>query len=248
MEECFVIQPFDNGTFDRRYADIFKPAIENAGFSPYRVDRDLGVRILIDNIEQGIRDSAICFAEITTDNPNVWYELGFAFACGKDVVMVCSNEREGNKFPFDIQHRLIIKYKTGAPSDFDALKEQITERLIALRQTTRTVQRLNATPVVDTDGLKSHEVALLILIANYSAMNEIGISTGYLNQVMNEAGYTDIATSLSIITLTKSGMIETSHDSDHNNNEYIACQLTEKGEKWILANQHLLQFRKQTVD
>jgi hypothetical protein len=243
MEKCFVIQPFDNGTFDRRYADVFEPAIKEAGLDPYRIDRDLGVRIPIDDIEKGIRDSTICFAEITTDNPNVWYELGFAFACGKDVVMVCS-DRAGNKFPFDIQHRQIIEYETRSISDFDELKEQITGRIIALQQTTQTVQRLNATPVVDTEGLKSHEVAVLILVTNYTIANENGISAWYLNEEMNKSGYTEIATNLGTRTLAKSGMIEKGKGTDYNNNEYIAYKSTEKGENWLLNNQELLQFRK----
>jgi hypothetical protein len=27
MARCFVIQPFDKGTFDKRYDDVFEPAI-----------------------------------------------------------------------------------------------------------------------------------------------------------------------------------------------------------------------------
>lgn len=75
MNKCFVIQPFDNATFDKRYVDIFDPSIRKAEFEPYRVDKDLSVRIAIDEIEQGISESSICFAEISTNNPNVWYDL-----------------------------------------------------------------------------------------------------------------------------------------------------------------------------
>ena len=71
MEKCFVIQPFDNDKFDKRFVDIFEPAISKADFQPYRIDKDLSVRVPIDEIEKGISESAICFAEITTDNPNV---------------------------------------------------------------------------------------------------------------------------------------------------------------------------------
>lgn len=128
MEKCFVIQPFDNGQFDNLFSDVFKTAIEKANFEAYRVDKDTSVRVPIEDIENGILNSSICFAEITTDNPNVWYELGFAFACRKDVVMVSSNERQG-KFPFDIQHRKVIKYTTKSRSDFDKLENDITETM-----------------------------------------------------------------------------------------------------------------------
>src|SRR5919106_1440190 len=121
MATCFVIQPFDAGKFDKRFEQVFKPAVEAAGLEAYRVDQDPKVEIPIDAIEEGIRSAAICLADITTDNPNVWYELGYAFAAGRPVVMVCSSERTGRKYPFDIQHRTVISYLVEAPGDFDKL-------------------------------------------------------------------------------------------------------------------------------
>jgi len=111
---------------------FFKPAIEEAGFEPYRVDEDPGVEVPIEDIERGIREAAVCFAEITTDNPNVWYELGYARASLKPVVMV-SERRQ--KFPFDVQHRSIIIYDTGSSSDFDTLKTKIIAKLKAIAKT-----------------------------------------------------------------------------------------------------------------
>jgi hypothetical protein len=72
MQTCFVIQPFDAAKFDKRFDDVYKPAIKDAGLDAYRVDRDPGVEVPIDAIEEGIRTAAICLADITTDNPNVW--------------------------------------------------------------------------------------------------------------------------------------------------------------------------------
>lgn len=78
MATCFVIQPFDSGKFDKRFEDIYKPAIEAAGLVAYRVNKDPGVSVLIESIEKGIRQAILCLADITEDNPNVWYELGFS--------------------------------------------------------------------------------------------------------------------------------------------------------------------------
>jgi hypothetical protein len=245
MEKCFVIQPFDNDKFDKRFVDIFEPAILKAEFEAYRIDKDLSVRIPIDDIEKGISESSICFAEITTDNPNVWYELGFAFACNKDVVMVCSDERQG-KFPFDIQHRHVITYKTSSTSDFNTLGDTITRKIKAFQTKSKTVKQLNTTPVIETEGLKGHEIALLILIMENQISSEDSISVFALKNEMNKAGYTDIATSVGIRTLVKNGMIETFKEIDNWNNgqEYIACRLLDKGEGWILSNQDQLQFRQ----
>jgi hypothetical protein len=245
MEKCFVIQPFDNDKFDKRFVDIFEPAILKAEFEAYRIDKDLSVRIPIDDIENGITESAICFAEITLDNPNVWYELGFAFACNKDVVMVCSDERQG-KFPFDIQHRHVITYKTGSISDFNTLGDTITRKIKAFQTKSKTVKQLNTTPIIETEGLKGHEIALLILIMENQVTSEESISIFSLKNEMDKAGYTHIATSVGLRTLVKNGMIETFKEIDNWNNgqEYTACRMTEKGESWVLTNQDQLEFRK----
>lgn len=245
MEKCFVIQPFDNDKYDKRFVDIFEPAITKAGFEPYRVDRDLSVRIPIDEIEKGITECEICFAEISTDNPNVWYELGYAFSCVKEVIMVCSDERQPGKFPFDIQHRHIISYKTSSTSDFNTLADTITRKIKALQQKSKTVKTLNSTPVIETEGLKSHEIALLILTTSNSISKEDIVSVYSLKHEMEKAGYTDIATSVGIRSLTKYGLIETFKvfDEWNNNQEYLGCKLTDRGEQWILENQDQLQFR-----
>jgi hypothetical protein len=245
MERCFVIQPFDNDKFDKRFVDIFEPAIHKAEFEAYRIDKDLSVRVPIDDIEKGISDSAICFAEITLDNPNVWYELGYAFACNKDVVMVSSDERQG-KFPFDIQHRQVITYNTSSISDFNTLGDTITKKIKAFQTKSKTVKRLSVTPVVETEGLKGHEIALLILIIENQVSSDDGISIFRLKNEMNDAGYTDIATSVGLRTLAKYGMIETFKEIDNwgDGQEYIACRLTNKGEGWILSNQDQFQFRR----
>ena len=57
MGNCFVIQPFDDGKFDKRYEDVFAPAVRAAGLEPYRVDHDPSVSIPIEDIQSGIQSS-----------------------------------------------------------------------------------------------------------------------------------------------------------------------------------------------
>jgi hypothetical protein len=133
-DTCFVIQPF-NEKFNKRYEDIFKPAIVEAGLTPYRVDKDYRVRSIIDSITENIEISKICFADITLDNPNVWFEVGFAFAKGKNVIMsICENEQERENIPLDIGHRNVIFYKSESISDFEKLKQAITKFAEAYRR------------------------------------------------------------------------------------------------------------------
>jgi hypothetical protein len=133
MGRCFVIQPFDSDKFDARYKETFKPAIEAAGFEPYRVDEDFSVLVPIDDIEKGIKAATVCFAEISMDNVNVWYEIGYANACSKPVVMVCE-KKSRPKLPFDIQQRTVTYYDAETALGFERAKTDIVARLKGVTQ------------------------------------------------------------------------------------------------------------------
>lgn len=241
METCFVIQPFDKDKFDKRYNDIFEPSIKAAGLEPYRVDRDPSVRIPIEQIEEGIKKSALCFAELTSDNPNVWYELGYAFAMDKDVVMV-TEERQ--KFPFDIQHRQIINYKTSSKSDFETLELNITEKLKALLQKKVNVRRIFDNPVKESEGLKQHEVAMMLILLENQLTEEDSVSAYRLQRDMETAGFTKAASNLAFRQLRFKDLIEqVKQYSDQDGEEYTAFRLTRKGDSWILNNQDKVEFR-----
>ena len=160
-----MIQPFDQGSrFDKGYKDAFEPALAEAGLDAYRVDQDPNAEVLIDAIEKGIQRAPICLADVTTDNPNVWYELGFAYAARKSVILICGDERKG-ALPFDIQHRNVIQYKSESGSDFEVLKRQITERAKALLERAIEKQMNDADPIAPQAGLSQREIQLLGVLA-----------------------------------------------------------------------------------
>lgn len=239
---CFVIQPF-NEIYDKRYEDIYNPAIRATGLIPYRVDKDPSARIIIEQIEKKIEDAAICFADISIDNPNVWYELGYAFASGKDVVMVCDKQRK--EFPFDVRQKSIIPYSTDSKSDFDSLEKQIEDKIRAyLSQHKKTIPII-ATPLQETSGLQPFELTMLsILIGEQKCMQD-SVSIYTINQQMKNAGYTDAATGIGVRLLCKKKYIESIVDQDWNGNEYYACSLTAIGENFILSNLNLFELSLQ---
>lgn len=238
------MQPFDRSTFDKRYEDVFEPAISAAGLVPYRVDKDPSVSIPIDDIESGIRNSEICFAEISTDNPNVWFELGYAIAVPKEVVLVCSEERK-SKFPFDVQHRNIIKYKTDAPQDFEKLKGQITKRIDAILKKQKEIGKVTASsPIKDTEGLSQYEIAALVTVTQNEFVSEGLVPAGRIMADMDKAGYTDIATTLALKGLITKGMVESNLLDDFSGDQFYAFVATEIGEKWLMHNQNKLVLQK----
>lgn len=116
------------------------------------------------------------------DNPNVWYELGFAFAIGKDVVMVT---KERQKFPFDIQHRQIINYKTTSKSEYEKLEIAIKEKLVGLIGKQKSVNQILENPIKESKGIKPHELTMMLLIMENQLTREDSVSLYYLKSDMD---------------------------------------------------------------
>jgi nucleoside 2-deoxyribosyltransferase len=240
---CCIFQPFDKGPFDKRCADVLEPAIKAADLEPYRVDKDDRASIPIDALHEQIKAALICLADITTDNPNVWYELGYAFASDKPVVLICSSQRE-TKYPFDIQHRKIISYSPESTSDFEKLKSDITKRIVAeLKKQAEVQDIVSASPVRAAEGLRAHEISALALIMAIRGGLDLGATEYQLKDEMRKAGFNQMATSLAVTALRRNGYIESVEEQEWNGDRFQALRLTEKGENWLVDNQDKLELR-----
>ena len=243
MPTCFVIQPFDGGKFDKRFYDTFQPAIEAAGLEAYRVDRDLGAEVLITSIEEGIRTAVVCLADITADNPNVWYELGFSLATGKPVVMICSNERTG-KFPFDIQHRHVTRYGTDSSSDFETLKLTITKRLnAAISKSESLLQMAAVGPVASMDGLTPIELTVLALTAGGAYSPDEATAYWRVRNDAEKAGLSSIGFALGMMRLKAKQFLRDEPATDHDGESQKGLLVTPIGWEWISANESRFNLR-----
>jgi hypothetical protein len=244
MGKCFVIQPFDKGRFDKRYEDVFAPAVRAADLEPYRVDKDPSVSIPIEDIEAGIAGSEVCLAEISTDNPNVWFELGYAIASQRDTLLVCSDERTSH-FPFDVQHRSIIRYATESPSDFRLLSEQITQRLQAVLDRKARLGEVARMPsVARVEGLEQYEVAALVAVAQQVIDPQEGLSGFRVAQDMEQAGFTKLAANLGLTGLVTKDMLEAFDDKDYDGSRFTAYRVRPQGMAWLRANQDKLTLKQ----
>ncbi|MCK4303966.1 MAG: hypothetical protein KAY24_06985 [Candidatus Eisenbacteria sp.] len=243
MRTCFVIQPFDHGPFDKRYKDVFVPVIESAGLDPYRVDLDPSVSIPINTIERMIRATAVCLVDITEDNPNVWFELGYAIASHTDVILVCSDKRtEG--FPFDVQHRKIIRYSTESSSDFDVLKELIAARIQALLSKQDTLDAVkDASPMEEVEGLSQYEIVALVSIAQNVDGPSESVSAYVIREDMEKSGFTRIATTLALTGLLRQKLVRSIEAESFNHDPYTAYVLEERAMEWLLDHQELFAMR-----
>ena len=111
------------------YAKIFEPAIQKTGLTPVRADAEIfGAGKIMDQIWIGINSAKVLVAELTTKNPNVFYELGLSHALEKPVVLVSSNEDD---VPFDLHHIRVIYYDVMDPFWGQKLLDKVAENILS---------------------------------------------------------------------------------------------------------------------
>lgn len=243
-----MIQPFDNkGAFDKRYDGVFKPAIETAGLQPYRVDRDPKGNILIEDIENGIRSAVVCLADITLDNPNVWFELGYAIASRIEVILVCSSERK-TAFPFDVQHRKITRYSPESPQDFRELKEAIAVRIEAVLKKGESLAKVASSPLADVEGLNQTELIALASIAESLGTPSDTASAYLIHQDVEANGFTRMASLIGLRSLVEKEFIKDVELEEHIGEPYTAYSITDRGWAWIVKHQDKFAVRKPLED
>jgi O-acetyl-ADP-ribose deacetylase (regulator of RNase III) len=146
VRTCFVIMPFhikkdaarkDKINFDKVYEEIIKPAVEGL--------KDRGIRINCvrsDKIERAglihermiahIVDADVTVVDITTDNPNVFYELGIRHALRDRVTVLM--RRKGRPNPFNVGGMTTIEYdidKQNAARARDAIANFVANGLLS---------------------------------------------------------------------------------------------------------------------
>ena len=174
----------------------------------------------------------------------MWFELGYAIACGKEVVLVCSEERQ-TKFPFDIQHRTIIKYATGSTSDFEKLKKDITTKVKAYLQKSEKLTAITeVSKVAKFEGLDQHEVYALASIAENLDHPDDNASAYQIKRDMEAGGFTKVAATIALKSLMQKGFLSCDNHQDETGEYYIGYSFTEKGWSWTLSNKDKFVLQK----
>lgn len=107
----FVLMPF-SAAFTKRYVEGIKAACESVGVDCERVDEKLLTESILERIYSHIRQADLIVAEMTGLNPNVFYEVGYAHALNKEVILLIRNAGD---IPFDLKHYPHIVHE-GNPS------------------------------------------------------------------------------------------------------------------------------------
>jgi hypothetical protein len=117
----FVLMPFHED-----FSDIYKYGIrgaaEDIGAYAERVDDQIFETGILDRIYNQINKADVIVADLTGRNANVFYEVGYAHALGKIVLLLTQS---ADDIPFDLKHHQHTVYK----GKIEDLRTQLVPRL-----------------------------------------------------------------------------------------------------------------------
>jgi len=116
LGRAFIVMPFGHksapdGTvidFDEVFEKLLKPAVEKAGLSAYRADSEQRGGSIHSDMLQGLLLSEFVVADLTLDNPNVWYEIGVRHALRASGAVLTYALRD--LLPFDLAGQRMVRY------------------------------------------------------------------------------------------------------------------------------------------
>jgi hypothetical protein len=97
--KAFVVMQFPD-EYNDLYKEVIRPVTEDYGYECERADEAHTTNPILQDIIQSIKESSVIIADITPNNPNVFYEVGYAHAISKPTILLCDRKRD--KLPFDI--------------------------------------------------------------------------------------------------------------------------------------------------
>ena len=128
LSQCFVAMWFDD-SMNPAYEEGIKKAVEECGYKPLRIDLKKDVNKIDDEIIAEIRRSRFVVADFTHDEKGdrgaVYYEAGFAYGLGLEVIYSCRKAPK-NELNFDTRQYHHILWET--PED---LRKQLRDRIRA---------------------------------------------------------------------------------------------------------------------
>ena len=164
---CFVVMPFgtkpdgEGGTvdFDAVYEELIAPAVTDAGLQPLRADQELVGGIIHKPMYERLILSDYAVADLTTGNPNVFYEVGVRHAVRPySTVLIGADVK---RTPFDLAPDRVLPYaldSAGKPSTADKDRATLVAALRHAREASTdspVFQLIDDYPTLDIDRLKT---------------------------------------------------------------------------------------------
>lgn len=132
MKDCFIICPIgDEGSETRRRSDtllkhVLSPVLISNGYNAIRADHIPKVGMITTQIINLIIECPLVIADLSSSNPNVFYELAIRHAIREPYVQVIS---KGEKIPFDVGAVRTVEIDLGDLDSVDKAKTEIDRQI-----------------------------------------------------------------------------------------------------------------------
>ncbi|WP_299214088.1 hypothetical protein [uncultured Dokdonia sp.] len=135
-DNCFIICPIgsENST-ERKHSDkllnhVFKPVLDANQYNTIRADQVAKVGLITTQIINLILDSELVIADLTDQNPNVFYELALRHATNKPYIQVIT---KGQKIPFDLSGIRTVEIDVKDLDDVARAKKEIEDQILEIK-------------------------------------------------------------------------------------------------------------------
>lgn len=191
----FVLMPFEK-KFDDIYAFGIREAAEAAGAYAERLDEQIFTKSMLERIFNQINKADVIVADMTARNPNVFYEVGYAHALGKTVILLT---QDSDDIPFDLKHRQHTVYQGSIKDLRESLEPKLRWAIERSREQSSTsmstslsisiddkplpdVPSAEAPPIIEATppGGRHSVVRLSIAVVNYSSETTTASSSLFL--------------------------------------------------------------------
>lgn len=152
---CFVIMPISDhpdyapGHFKRVYEYIIKPACQKAGYEAIRADDTVKTNDIVSDIIKKIIDSDMAICDMSSRNPNVFYELGLRHA-------------------FNLKTTLIKDKKTSRAFDIAGLRSVEYDESLRVDEVNNAIETL-VKAIKETEVMGTNEANSTIQLLGLSA-------------------------------------------------------------------------------
>lgn len=120
---AFVAMPFGTKPdasgkeidFNKVFDDLIKPALKDAGLDVFRADKEQRAGDIRTDMFQELLMADLVLADLSIDNPNVWYEVGVRHALRARGVVLIQGPRPTQPFDIYTDRKLNYHLKDGVP-------------------------------------------------------------------------------------------------------------------------------------
>ena len=145
----FGLKPGGDGVpidFNRIYAELLRPALQDAGCEVFRADDEQRAGDIRTDLFQELLVADLVVADLTLDNPNVWYELGVRHALRARGVLLVQGPRAAQPFDTYTERKLHYRLQGGVPDPACLAADRAALAAMA-RATLDAPSRRNTSPV-----------------------------------------------------------------------------------------------------